>query len=186
MTMPACEVVRSLYSFRNAIMLMPCWPSAGPTGGAGVALPAGNCSVMTALTFLDTLTSNDALDLQEVQLDGRFATEERDQHAHLALLGIDVVDHADEVGEWSVDDLDALALGKADLDLGRLLADLLEDLLDFVVLERRRPGGRADEAGHARCVAHDVPGVVVHGHLDHDVPGVHLLLDRPPLAVLDL
>src|SRR5205807_5315348 len=38
-TMPAWLAVRSLYSFRNAIMLMPCWPSAGPTGGAGVALP---------------------------------------------------------------------------------------------------------------------------------------------------
>src|SRR6266851_1439691 len=32
-------------------MLMPCCPSAGPTGGAGVALPAGSCRVMTALTF---------------------------------------------------------------------------------------------------------------------------------------
>ena len=50
--MPDWAAVRSLYSFRNAIMLMPCWPRAGPTGGAGVALPAGSCSVMTAFTFL--------------------------------------------------------------------------------------------------------------------------------------
>ena len=28
-------------SLVNAIMFTPCWPSAGPTGGAGVALPAG-------------------------------------------------------------------------------------------------------------------------------------------------
>ena len=28
----------------NAAMLTPCWPRAGPTGGAGVALPAGICS----------------------------------------------------------------------------------------------------------------------------------------------
>ena len=49
--MPDWVAVRSLYSLRNAIMLMPCWPSAGPTGGAGVALPAGNWSVMTAFTF---------------------------------------------------------------------------------------------------------------------------------------
>src|SRR5712691_12398571 len=54
MTMPDWVAVRSLYSFKNAIMLMPCWPSAGPTGGAGVALPAGNCRVMTALIFFAT------------------------------------------------------------------------------------------------------------------------------------
>src|SRR5947209_7989991 len=50
-------------------------------------------------------SSDDPLDLQEVELDWRFATEERHQHAHLALLGVDVVDDADEVGEWTVDNL---------------------------------------------------------------------------------
>src|SRR5689334_21351861 len=39
------------------MMLMPCWPSAGPTGCAGVALPAGSCSVSTALTRLDNFYS---------------------------------------------------------------------------------------------------------------------------------
>ena len=28
------------------MMLTPFWPRAGPTGGAGVALPAGICSLM--------------------------------------------------------------------------------------------------------------------------------------------
>ncbi len=32
-------------------MLTPCWPKAGPTGGAGFALPAMICNLTIALTF---------------------------------------------------------------------------------------------------------------------------------------
>src|SRR5699024_3383863 len=39
--MPIWFLVRSLNSLVNAMMLTPFWPRAGPTGGAGVALPAG-------------------------------------------------------------------------------------------------------------------------------------------------
>src|SRR5882724_7027967 len=53
-------------------------------------------------------------------------------------------------------------LVKLTLTLG-FLADLLEDLFDFVVLQWRRPRGCADEAGHPGRIAHDVPGIVVHG-----------------------
>ena len=48
---PTCEAVRALYSFTKPIMLTPCCPSAGPTGGAGVAFPASICSFTIALTF---------------------------------------------------------------------------------------------------------------------------------------
>src|SRR5207237_9628438 len=113
---PACAAVRSLYSLTKAMMLMPCWPSAGPTGGAGVALPAVMASFTTARTFLATiypplphplLAGNGpaprppggfgcltvlALDLQEVELDGRLAAEHRDQHPDLTLLHVDLVD----------------------------------------------------------------------------------------------
>jgi len=33
--------VRSLNCLQKSMMLMPCWPRAGPTGGAGLAAPAG-------------------------------------------------------------------------------------------------------------------------------------------------
>src|SRR5687767_12030177 len=40
------------------MMLTPCWPSAGPTGGAGVAAPALIWSLMTAVNrFLGGMTS---------------------------------------------------------------------------------------------------------------------------------
>jgi hypothetical protein len=45
--------VRALNCLQKSMMLAPCWPSAGPTGGAGVALPAGICNLTIAcLDFL--------------------------------------------------------------------------------------------------------------------------------------
>src|SRR5262245_59760359 len=38
--------VLALKALQKSIMLTPCWPKAGPTGGAGVAFPAGICSLM--------------------------------------------------------------------------------------------------------------------------------------------
>src|SRR3990172_5639340 len=43
--------VRALYSLQNAIRLMPKPARAGPMGGAGLALPASICNLVTALTF---------------------------------------------------------------------------------------------------------------------------------------
>src|SRR5215208_3888434 len=43
--------VRELNSFTNAMMLIPCGPSAVPTGGAGVACPAGICNFTNPVTF---------------------------------------------------------------------------------------------------------------------------------------
>src|SRR5690242_12731886 len=52
---PASFWVRALNSFTNAMMLMPCGPSAVPTGGAGVACPAGICNFTNPATFLAML-----------------------------------------------------------------------------------------------------------------------------------
>ena len=41
MMVPTCDSVAALYAFTNSMMLSPCGPSAVPTGGAGVAFPAG-------------------------------------------------------------------------------------------------------------------------------------------------
>src|SRR5438105_9362256 len=37
MISPCCPWVRALNVLQNSMMFTPCWPSAGPTGGAGVA-----------------------------------------------------------------------------------------------------------------------------------------------------
>src|ERR1043166_5621137 len=49
---PACFWVAALNSLQNAMMLTPRGPSAVPTGGAGLACPAGICSLICATTSL--------------------------------------------------------------------------------------------------------------------------------------
>src|SRR4051812_25789085 len=43
--------VLALNALQNSMMLTPCGPSAVPTGGAGVALPAGICNFTFAVIF---------------------------------------------------------------------------------------------------------------------------------------
>ena len=49
---PMSFAVCALNALTNSMMLMPCWPSAGPTGGAGEAWPPGAWSLMVVRTFL--------------------------------------------------------------------------------------------------------------------------------------
>src|SRR3712207_5870947 len=129
------------------MMLTPCWPSAGPTGGAGGAAPALIWSLMTAVNrFLGGMTSffvtgwnglvagarrerasgderrgppSDLLDLVERQLDLRLAAEDRDQHLQLLLLGVDLVDGGGQRRERAVHDGDRLADLEVDQRGGR-------------------------------------------------------------------
>src|SRR5439155_865421 len=49
---PFSAWVCALKALQNSMMLTPCCPSAGPTGGAGLACPPGICSLMIVRTFL--------------------------------------------------------------------------------------------------------------------------------------
>src|SRR5690349_16787105 len=113
------------------MMLMPCGPSAVPTGGAGVALPACSSSLRTARTFFLPTCLVHLLNLQQVELDRRLAAEHVDEHLELALLGVDLVDLAVEVGERPVDHPHGLADRELDADLRRLLLHLLLDCADL-------------------------------------------------------
>src|ERR687883_601647 len=127
------------------MMLTPCWPNAGPIGGAGVAWPALICSLMTAETFFlggmsgpngwmaggssrplprpagCSRERSDLGDLVERQLDRGLAAE--DGHEDLELLGVrvDLGDGRREGLERPLHDGDGLAhLEVHDLDLGLL------------------------------------------------------------------
>src|SRR5215470_18694834 len=47
----AWACVAALNCLQNSMMLTPCCPSAGPMGGAGLALPAGIWSFTCPVTF---------------------------------------------------------------------------------------------------------------------------------------
>ena len=54
MMSPSCPPVFALKFLQKSMMFTPCGPSAVPTGGAGVALPAAIWSFTTACTFFIT------------------------------------------------------------------------------------------------------------------------------------
>src|SRR5688500_3237760 len=107
MIMSGWPWVRALNSLQNCMMFRPCWPSAGPTGGDGLALPAGTWSLMYAVTFFIALR---LFHLREVELDRGRPAEDGDQDAHLLLVRLDLLDRGREVRERTVDDPDAVAL----------------------------------------------------------------------------
>src|SRR5579884_375589 len=91
---PTWLAVRSLYSLTKPMMLTACGPRPVPTGGAGVALPAGSCSLTIALTRF-------AIHL--------FQLGQRDAGAHGHAEGVDL-------------DLGQVALDLLDHPLGALVA----------------------------------------------------------------
>src|SRR5712664_429290 len=50
-------LVRALNCLQNSMMLICAWPSAGPTGGAGVALPAAICNFTEPVAFFAMMPS---------------------------------------------------------------------------------------------------------------------------------
>src|SRR5215467_9698887 len=100
MMRPSSFAVFALKFLQKSMMFTPCSPSAVPTGGAGVALPAGICSFTIAFTFFAIFQHRSLavaapflyfLHLQEIQFHGRRAAENRNQHAKSIPLRIDLV-----------------------------------------------------------------------------------------------
>src|SRR5688500_5302577 len=157
-TMPRWDSVCALYCLQNSMMFTPCWPSAGPTGGAGVAAPALIWSLMTAASFfLGGMT--DSLDLRDLvvrQLDRGLPAEDGDQHLELLVVGVDLADGGGQRRERPVHHRHRLPDLEVDLarDDDLLLLGGRQDLEHLGPGERRRARGLADEAGDARRVPH--------------------------------
>src|SRR5215203_3920992 len=194
------------------MMATPWGPSAVPTGGAGVACPAGIWILTAASTFFlamavsffcrenvwltgrggPTRATSELGDLRELELDRRLASEDVDQHLELELILVELDDLAGEVGEGTFLDADGLAdlvlearLGaRGDLLLG--LALLAEERLDVAPRQGRGLGALAHEPGHPRRVADDEPRRVVETGAHEQVAGEHLPLGDDALAVLEV
>src|SRR4051812_7451398 len=107
----ACAWVRALNCLQNSMMLTPCWPSAGPIGGAGLALPAGTRSLMNPLTFFIYAPWKSGLfDLGKIELDRSGPAEDGKIDSQLLLLRLHFHHRAGEVGEGTLDHPHAIAL----------------------------------------------------------------------------
>src|SRR5258705_5734704 len=182
---PSWLLVWALKPLQNSMILTPCWPRPGPTGGDGLAFPAVICSLTIAWTFFAML---EPLHVVVLELDGREAPEDRHHDLELAPLRVQVVDRALEVHERPLDDPHLVALLEGRLEL-RVLDDLLhlpQDPLRLFGRQRHRLGPRAHEPGDLRGRAHQVPRLVGQLHLHQEVPGEELLLGLDLLALADL
>src|SRR3954451_16819521 len=193
MIRPFSCAVCALKALQNSMMFTPCWPSAGPTGGAGLAWPPGIWSLMRVRTFFAMSrpcvpSLVELLDLVEAELDRNLALEDVDEHLQLLLVRVDVDDLAVEVGQRAARHLDRLAQVELDLRaraLGRGDARL-EDAVDLAGGERHGLRAGADEPGHAGRVLDDRPRIVVQVHVHEHVAGEDALLGLHLLAVLRL
>src|SRR5580658_9406941 len=128
MIMPSGSLlVLALNCLQKSMMLTPCGPSAVPTGGAGVALAAGNCNLTTACTFFAILlvpysarrsSLGDLFDLREIQLDRSRASKNSDRNFQRAAVGVDLFNFAGEVGEGAVHNAHLLVTLEDQLGLG--------------------------------------------------------------------
>src|SRR5712691_6824479 len=138
--------VLALNALQKSMMLTPCGPSAVPTGGAGVAFPAGSCSRTTALTRFAIVFQTpqngwlDFLDLEEIQYDWCLTTEKGNKHGNLIAVHIDIADRANKISEWAIDDTHVLPFSKTDFGfrLFGLLGNLLQDCLYLMFLQGNR------------------------------------------------
>src|SRR4051812_18359632 len=115
--------VCALYILQKSMIATPWGPRAVPTGGAGVAAPAGIWILTMAATFFFAIawclpTSVDGRlcqpELQlgylgELEFDGRLASEDVHEHLELELILVDLDDLAREVGERTLTHADGLA-----------------------------------------------------------------------------
>src|SRR5881392_2458738 len=131
---PFSCAVWALKALQNSMMLTPCWPSAGPTGGAGLAWPPGIWSLMSVRTFFAIwFPLVELLHVVETNLDRHLPLEDVHHHLELLAVGVHVCDLAVEVGERAGGDLHRLAERELDLCArGRRAARTrMEDAVDL-------------------------------------------------------
>src|SRR5439155_10415711 len=140
-------------------------------GGAGLAFPAGICSLTTAFTRFAMLFQTpqntfmcwlDFLDLQEIQYHRCLTAEKRNEYSHFVAIHIDITDRTNKFSERAIDDAHALAFSETNLSLRliRLFCYLLENTFDLVFLQRNGTCTRADKACDTWRIAHNIPGFI--------------------------
>src|SRR5205823_8321540 len=97
---PFWSAVCALNALQNSMMLTPCWPSAGPTGGAGLAWPPGIWSLMIVRTFFAiSIPLVELLHVVESDLDRHLPLEDVHHHLELLAVGVHVGDLTVEIRE---------------------------------------------------------------------------------------
>src|SRR5690606_11033861 len=133
-----------------------------------------------------TVCQSDLLDLAELELHRSGAPENKNRDLDPALLVVDLFDHAVEIRERTVDDTNGLARLEQRLGLGFVTAVRNTAQNGFRLAICDRGGlvrGATDETHHTRRILDQVPGRLVHLHLDQHVARKELALALALLAI---
>src|SRR5271157_2542318 len=199
-----CEV-RALNCLQNSMILTCACPSAGPTGGAGVALPAAICNFTEPVAFfarmpfpiylkcrdgachVSTRSLRDFFHLPKFQFHRSRSPEDGDHHFQSLAIFVHVVDHAGKSSERAFADANHLALFEFDLEfrLVPAVGHFINDVIDFFFRQRSRLLSGAHKSGNPRRRLHHVPDVIVHVHLHQHVAGIEHALRGVLLAATD-
>src|SRR6185295_7855493 len=153
--------VFALNCLQNSMMLTPCCPSDGPTGGAGFAFPAGICNLIcadTSLAMSYTPTHVRAFrrlnpfHLQKPKLNRSGAPKNTDQDFKPAMVLCHLVHHTIESEKGTVDNPHIIRLDEFDLFArpGRSHVNLLHERFDLVCRQRCRLGTSTDKSRDLR------------------------------------
>src|SRR5436309_4531573 len=187
---PSWLWVLALNCLQNSIMFTPCCPRAGPTGGAGLAFPAGICNLTRVLTsFAKTCPFPlQPLDLRKPQLHRSAPAKNADQDFHPPAFLIDLVHHTVEPEERSVDNAHAVPFVKFLFLAGHRCAavDLLAERVDLLLRQGDGVRAPAHEARDLRGLLDHLPGLVRHVHFNQDIPREKFPSRGAFLAFLDL
>src|SRR5215472_6278607 len=100
--------VLALNCLQKSMMFKPCGPRAVPTGGAGVALPAGSCNLIVVCIFfamsLPQILSQksflaELFNARKIQFHRRRAAKNRYRHFQAAMIAVDLFHGAVEICE---------------------------------------------------------------------------------------
>src|SRR6185295_6704047 len=116
--------VFALNCLQNSMMLTPCCPSDGPTGGAGFAFPAGICNLICADTSLAMSYTPthvrpfrrlNSLHLQKPQLHRSGTPENTDQNFKPAMVLIHFIHHTIKTENRPINNPHVIRLDEFDL-----------------------------------------------------------------------
>src|SRR5262245_54751796 len=82
-------------------MLTPRCPRAGPTGGLGVACPAGICNFTSPTTFLAIFLSR-LLNLHKVKFNRCCSAKDADQHSEFPFFWLHFLHHSGKILKRSI------------------------------------------------------------------------------------
>src|SRR3989338_176188 len=170
------SLVASLNLLTKSPILTPCWPSAGPIGGAGLALPAGICNFTTVFIFFAIILY--FFHLQIIYFYGSFSAKHCYQNFNLAFLFIYGVYRSLKIFKRPVIYSYHIAHLHVHLVFRLGHAHSLKKRIHLFFVQRNRSRSRAHESSNSRSVPYDIPGIVSDDHIHQNITRVYSFLNR--------